>query len=153
MVEGAETVARAKSEYRFEIDSRVERGSPLSLRVAGEIGTHGGSVAVTVKVEDEIPDGSLVLRLVVTEDGVQYPGWYASQFDFVARDMLEDEILTLGAVGDSVVVERDFSIDQSWTSSNIDVVGFVQNDLTKEVIQSGRMGDGPADDGQAAPVK
>lgn len=135
-VPGAITPEAAEEDYRFEIDARTLLGSPLSLRVAGAIGSTEGDVSVTVRVEDELPGDAIVLRIVVIEEEVNF---LDEIFEFVARDVLEDAPLSVSSYGDSVVVDRSFDIDASWNPNHLDVIAFVQDDSTKEIIQSGRL--------------
>jgi hypothetical protein len=137
-VQGASSAEAAEAQYGFEIGSRSSGGSPLSLRIEGAIEGDTGSLSVVVKVEDRV-EGRLALRFAVIEDGVVFPGRRTNLFNFVARDLLVDEPLDLAAVGDSIDVVRDFEIDEGWNAGNLDVVAFVQDLDTREVIQSGRL--------------
>jgi hypothetical protein len=139
VVEGAYTAEEAETAYRLETDLREETPSSISLRLEGEIGMDQGAVSVLVRAEDAPPEASLVLRLVVSERDVKYRGYFATRYDFVARQLLDDEVLGLAAVGDSVRVERQFEVDPSWVLENLDVIAFVQDTGTMEVIQSGRL--------------
>jgi hypothetical protein len=133
---GAPTVAEAEAEYRIEIDYRRTFGSPVSIRLSGAIDGGRGDVTVRVRVHDALPAGDYTLRAVVIEDDIMA---YGHDFGFSARDILDDEPLTVSAVGDSAVVERSFTVDPSWVVGNMDVIAFVQNDGTKEILQSGRL--------------
>jgi hypothetical protein len=133
-VQTAPTVPWATTAYRAEIDLRRASGSPLSVELSGDVGA--GNVTVKVKVRDQLSGGSKVLRTVVIEDDVLFAG---DRFDFVARDILEDEPLTVAATGDSAVVTRTFAVGPSWNVANLDVVAFVQDDSTKEILQAGRL--------------
>lgn len=136
---GAASPEAAAAAYRTEIDYRRTVWSPLSMRIAG--GPASGSVTVTVKVRDPLTTTANVLRAVVIEDGLvlgQPPN--EVEYDFVARDLLEDESLSVAAVGDSAVVTRTLTLSPSWNVNNLDVIAFVQDDLTKEVLQSIRLG-------------
>ncbi len=130
---GAASPEAAAAAYRTEIDHRRAVRSPLSMRIAG--GPTLGSVTVTVKVREALTTGANVLRMVVIEDDVIAA---AQEYDFVARDLLDDEPLTVAAVGDSAVVTRTLTLDPSWNVNKLDVIAFVQDDLTKEVLQSVR---------------
>jgi hypothetical protein len=105
------------------------------MRITG--GPVSGSVTVTVKVRESLTTTANVLRVVVIEDDVIAA---AHEYDFVARDLLDDEPLSVAAVGDSAVVTRTITVDSSWNVNNMDVIAFVQDDLTKEVLQSIRSG-------------
>ena len=81
----------------------------------------------------------MVLKFALVEDDVRYNGYFAKIFDAVARDLLDDEPLTLAAIGDSVPVERSFPVAETWTLDNLDVIAFIQDIDTREVIQSARL--------------
>ena len=139
IVEGAKTAEEAEAFYRSEISLREDVGTPVSLRVEGDIGGDQGSVTVVARAEDVPPGGALVLRFAVVEDSVKYRGFWANRFDFVARLLLEEEALDLVAVGDSARIEREFMVDPSWVVEKLDVIAFIQDTGTREVFQSGRL--------------
>ncbi len=136
VVQGAETVQRAKSEYEYEIQERLKVGSPLRIEIDGEISDLSGNVNVKVYATDKVAYNDLRLEMVVVEANVKYQGYYSKEFDFVARDLLEGENMFLSEVGDSVKVQRSFSIAQGWVPANISVVGFVQDVQSREIIQA-----------------
>lgn len=133
-VTGAQDSTSAASEYREEIEARRLIGSPVTVELDGDVAS--GDVTATVRVRDPIAGGSNVLRIAVIEDRVLFHSEYEM---FVVRDILEEEALIVAAVGDSAVVERSFTIDGGWNTDNMDVIAFVQNDATKEILQSGRL--------------
>ena len=135
-VVGATTVNATKANYRTEIEHRRAVMSPVSLSLDGDISGGRGSVAVTVDVHDALGSGPNVLRIVVIEDGIVAG---SDHFDFVARDILNEEPLAVSAAGESVVVLRDFTVDAEWNVENMDVIAFVQDDSTLEIIQAGRL--------------
>jgi len=136
IVEGAETVEGAESNYTVEIELREAVGSPVRLTVEGDLSAGGGSVRTGVKATGRLPEGSLVLRCVVVEDHVRQ---FASYYDFVVRRVLEDRPITVAAIGDSASAEWTFPIDESWNLEKVDVVVFVQNDDGLEILQSARL--------------
>ena len=138
-VVGVETEELVKALYTYEIAARAQIATPLSLRLEGAIDAAEGAVRAVVRAEDMPPSGSEVLRFVVIENNVKYRGIWASTYSFVARLILDDEAIGLGAAGDSVVVERQFNVDQNWDVDDLDVIAFVQDTGTMEVIQSGRL--------------
>jgi hypothetical protein len=136
VVEGAETVGGAESNYTVEIQMREAVGSPVRLTIEGKFGAGEGSIRAGVKATGRLPVGSLVLRCVVVEDHVLQ---YTSYYDFVARRVLEDRPLAIAEIGDSTSAEWTFPIDESWNLGKVDVVVFVQNDNGREILQSGRL--------------
>jgi hypothetical protein len=133
IVVGAPTVAGAYAEYQKDFLGRKAIGSPVTVKVEGSIAARGGDVDITVKVVDTMPTGPNVLRVVVTEEAVAAP---PDTFLYVARDILDEETLLISAVGESVVVNRTFTVDPGWDVSKLDVIAFVQDDSDKEIIQS-----------------
>jgi hypothetical protein len=138
-VAGAETVDGAATLYDFEITGRRDLPSPIRLELAGDIGASSGNVAASLKVAGRLPADQLVLHFVVVEDEVNYNGYFAKMFDFVTRDILDDYPVTLAAVGDSVRVDRAFPVEAGWNAANLDVIAFVQDTATREVIQAARL--------------
>lgn len=130
-----ETTA-TKVAFRSRIQDRLDVGSPVSLTIEGDVSSGRGSVTVTVRIHEQLTGGPHTLRMVVVEDEVQYG--VDEYFEFVARDILDEEALTVSAAGDSVVVTRDFSIG-TWDPQHLDVIAFVQDDATAEILQSGRL--------------
>jgi len=133
---GASDTTAAKAAVMFEIELRRAIGSPVSISVTGDISGGSGSVSATVRVEDALTGGPNVLRMVVVEDGI-IEG--SNHWEFVARDVLEDETLAVSAVGEETVVVRAFTVDPEWNEDNLDVIVFVQDDSTGEILQSGRL--------------
>jgi thiol-disulfide isomerase/thioredoxin len=138
-VEGAVSVEQAVSEYGYEISQRIAVGSPVRLSVSGEIGTGQGNIEVGAKVTGVLSGNPLVMHLAVIEDDVRYNGYFARIFDAVARDLLDDEALTLEAIGDSVAVQRTFPVAEGWTLDNLDVIALIQDAETREVVQAARL--------------
>jgi len=136
---GAETAEQATALYRFEIESRLDLVSPIQLVLTGVLGPANGHVTADVKLAGRLSGDPMVLRFVVIEDDVSYNGYFAKIFDFVARDILDDYALSLAAIGDSIRVERDFAIQAGWAADNLDLIAFVQDTSTREVLQAARL--------------
>jgi hypothetical protein len=136
---GAESPEQATALYRFEIEIRLDLVSPIQLALTGELGPTNGNVTAGVKLAGRLSGNPLALRFVVIEDRVSYNGYFAKIFDFVARDILDDYALSLAAIGDSVRVDRDFAIQAGWVTDNLDVIAFVQDTSTREVLQAARL--------------
>ncbi len=133
---GAASPSSAEAAYRTEIEASRSLPSPLSLDLSGSIEGGRANVTIRVRAHDEPGGVSLVLRTVVVEDEVLSQ---SREFEFVARDLLEDEPLTMTAVGDSAVVTRSFDLDPGWNVNHLDVIAFVQDDATQDVLQAGRL--------------
>ncbi len=122
--------------YRMQIEARQAIGSPVSIELDGEIDGGRGSVIATVTVHHQLTGGPHTLQMMVVEDGIDDG---AHIVNFVVRDILDEESLAaLSAPGDFISVTREFVIDD-WVSQNLDVVAFVQDDTSAEILQSGRL--------------
>lgn len=135
-VDGAQDTTSTKQEYEFEIDLRREVGSPLVLELSGAIDSGRGDIQIVVRVREALAGGPNVLRAVVVEDGIVSG---SDHFDFVARDLLDPETLTISSVGDTALIERTFALDPSWDVSELGVVAFVQDESTAEILQAARL--------------
>ncbi len=133
-VEGAADSTSAAATYRGRIDEKREVGSPVTLELSGDAAA--GDVTVKVKVREQLTGGPNVLRTVVVEDDVFAD---LEMHIFATRDILDEESLTVAAAGDSAVIERSFTVDPGWNTDNLDVIAFVQDDSTNEILQSSRL--------------
>lgn len=133
---GAADTTGTKNTYRTLIAERAAVGSPVSLELEGGIESGRGSVTATVRVHHQLDGGPYSLRMLLVEDDV----FDGDEFvEFVARESVVDEVLVaIGAVGDSAVVQGGFSIGE-WNPEHLDVVAFVQDDTSTEILQSGRL--------------
>jgi hypothetical protein len=57
----------------------------------------------------------------------------------VARAFLDEEELTASDAGQSIQVVRSFDVDPGWNIDNMDLIAFVQDDSSTEIIQSARL--------------
>ncbi len=122
--------------YRMQIEARQAIGSPVSIELDGEIDGGRGSVTATVTVHHQLTGGPHTLQMMVVEDGIDDG---AHIVNFVVRDILDEESLAaLSAPGDFISVTREFVIDD-WVPQNLDVVAFVQDDTSAEILQSARL--------------
>jgi hypothetical protein len=135
-VVGANDTTATKASYAFEIDLRRDVGAPLTLELSGEIDSGRGNIQIVIRVNEALIGGPNVVRAVVVEDGI-ISG--SDHFDFVARDLLEPETLSISAVGDTALVERSFTLDPSWDVGELGVIAFVQDESTAEILQSVRL--------------
>ena len=121
--------------YRMQIEARQAVGSPVSIELDGEIDGGRGSVTTTVTVHHQLTGGPHTLRMMIIENEI----WDGVHFvNYVVREILPEEPLTVSAPGDFISVTRDLVIND-WNPQNLDVVAFVQDDTSAEILQSGRL--------------
>ncbi len=126
-----------------EMWNDISATSPLWINVNATVEGGTYNVTVSVIVGDDISATNLYLRTAVIERRVHYsspPGTNGeSDFNDVMRKLLPDatgEQLTGLTPGDTLTFSFTTEIQHAWNSSDLAAVAWVQNDNTKEIIQS-----------------
>ncbi len=125
------------------LENAIAQGSPIRVRVE-ESGTTSRMVAVHVDGVGEIPSGTYRLRVLVIEDPKNYlspPGSNGERnFPNVFRKALPGTTGTIISLPESGNTESwgfEYTVDPTWDEANTFVVAYVQNTLTREVLNSG----------------
>lgn len=119
--------------------------APIGIIVT-ETGDTERSVTIEIKTTGDI-SGDYALQTAVVEREVNYtsaPGSNGEKdFPNVFRATLTGigETLTLAPIGESVTLNYTYTIDDSWDAEEVYVIAFVQNNATKQVINSGSSDD------------
>ena len=123
--------------YRNKIQSRRAVPSPLIMDLQVEYGAKAdtGTASVRIVATDPVAYQDLHLRMAVIESEVAL---MTRDVNHLMRDYFPD---TLGAPlvlsqGDTVNQSEQFIIDPAWQAERCDIVVFVQDDTTREVIQA-----------------
>ncbi|MBI5806532.1 T9SS type A sorting domain-containing protein [candidate division TA06 bacterium] len=138
------------TEARAYILNQRKIAKPLTITLGGWYSASGDSGVVTavIKATGRFPSASkaaLTLRYAITEDSSFYTGTNGDPEHFqVLRDMIPDNSgipITIDK-GQTVADSQKFTvytggvIPYTWTEKNCQFVVYVQNDATKEVLQS-----------------
>lgn len=126
------SVPDAYSKYRVRINERLALPSPLSIKSTVALDDTSGEVSSRIQVVDAFSDEALRFYAVLYESELD-------EYNYVVRDVLPTEELSISSPGDSVEVLQVFNIDTLWNTGNMGVVVFVQSDSTKQVLQSERI--------------
>jgi len=96
----------------------------------------GYHVVVTLMKYGPVIGNNFVLHFAVTESDIAYSWQGQSKLDFVERLMLPDAYGTPVDIANNntIVLNYDFDIDSTWNEDNLEVVAFVQNLDTKEIM-------------------
>ena len=127
------------------IDNVSSESSPVRIKVKETPNGIDRDVKVTVYTVGIPPTGNLKIRAAVIESEINYataPGSNGEKyFPDVFRKMLPNtngETYTPAATGDSVVFNYSYTLDTAiWDTTKIYAVAFIQNETTKEIINSG----------------
>ncbi len=98
--------------------------------------SRGYHVDVTVMKYAPVMGTNFVLQFVVTESDIAYSWQGQTKLDFVERLMLPNESGTPVDIANNNTIELgyDFDIGDDWNPDNLEVVAFVQNLDTKEIM-------------------
>jgi thiol-disulfide isomerase/thioredoxin len=129
--------------YRQYFDTRKQVASPLEIEAATTYDSTSRQGQLTAILKNTT--GSAVsgqLQVVVVENHIYYPWQGMDSLHYVERAMLPSasgEAVTIPA-NDSLIKTRDFTLTSGWVAGNCEIVVFVQNNSTKEILQGGRTG-------------
>lgn len=136
-VGGSHTVSMY-SNYLPKVNARLAVPSHFTIAATGTDSNYDYTLNVVLdKVE---PDTNTNLRLhaVVTESHIQYSWQGQTHLEFVARhyvDGLAGTTINFGT-GTQVTVPLAFTMNPAWLPGNCEMVIFLQNHSTKEVLQA-----------------
>lgn len=123
--------------YLPRVNARLAIPSHYTVNAGG--GADGNTVNITVTVEKTEPDTNTNLRLhcVLTESNIQQNWQGQTHLNFVTRLMAPDQNGTVIEFGTQNVVSvpLSFTLNPNWVAGNCEVVIFLQNNSTKEILQ------------------
>lgn len=131
-----------------DVDYWFSYGSPIKINVSEVDNGNNRDVTVEVKTVGTIPSGNWVLRTAIVEDPIDYgspPGSNGeTHFPNVFRKMLPStsgDAVVFASLNNSVTFNYNYNEDPAWNTANIKVIAWVQNETTKEVLNSGSTND------------
>ncbi len=121
-------------------NQRVNLKTPIELNIYGTNNGNNYSIDVRIQKLANLADPNLVLHLALTESEIQYSWQGQTHMNFVNRLMapnhLGTEINLMNApIGEESVL-LNFTKGATWVDAHCELVAFVQNLDTKEVIQA-----------------
>ncbi|MCK5292444.1 MAG: hypothetical protein KAR39_10570 [Thermoplasmata archaeon] len=119
--------------YQVEKDKTAN----MTITLTGNITSAGGRMNAHIYATDPIPETSLKVRFVVYESNIHLPLKGGGEnylhhrvYNHVVRLMLSDHTIPDGSFnqGDSIDVERTFTINAGWDIRTLGIAAFVQTD-------------------------
>jgi hypothetical protein len=143
---GQRSVEEFYDRYKPEYDSVKRTMSPVQISLTGAITMTAddestAEVQATITATDHIR-GKYRIWFVLSEDGIMAPGrvdlneWQMTRFDWIVRDVLPNELLTISQAGQQQMVGRSVMLDPAWKRENLNLTVFVQKDPGYEVLQA-----------------
>lgn len=115
--------------YKPHIDDRLSIPSSFEIMLSPSIVGNVGKITAYIKAVANPEKSNLKVRFVVFENNVYYTeGDGGPYYQFVVRDVLEEESLSLSKAGESETFTKTFSISSSWSKEELGVVVFIQTD-------------------------
>lgn len=127
----------------------IDQAGSSPVRIIVEDTNNGAGnhdVKVTVESLTDVPAETYIIRTMIAEELVTYanpPGTNGEKdFPNVFRKFISDngalgDSYVPAAAGSSVVYNYKYSVDPKWVEDQIYPIAYIQNTLTKEIIQSG----------------
>ncbi len=118
-------------------EERINIPSPFEL-VADieESGNSNFNVSVTVTDLDNYQGTNLKLHVVLTESNIPEPWQNQTELDYVCRDMFPDQYGTSLDFSSQNTQVVDLEVNVPYELANCEIVTFVQNNDTKEILQA-----------------
>ena len=124
---------------RYNVRNAVP--SSFNMDLSGE--EIGLDYAVSVTANKVAPTSStnIVLHLVLTESQIAEEWQGQTELNFVERLMIPDQYGTAldFSTGDTQTVNLEFTLDPEWASSNCELVAFIQDNDSKEILQGSKV--------------
>lgn len=131
------------SNYLPIVTARMGIQTSFTVEIGGE-NTSGDDYEITVRVDKvgEYDNSDLTVRFTLTESHIPYNWLGQSEVNFVNRLMEPDHNgvdIELVDEGDYEELTFSFTFDNTWDFDNCELVAFVQDDATKEVLHCNKV--------------
>jgi thiol-disulfide isomerase/thioredoxin len=134
---GGNSSSSIYSTYLPLYEQRKAIPSKFTLDVGGEIDGTTISLGVDATMVDEYVSDQIVLQIAITESHIPESWGGLDELNFVNRMMIPDHNGTPAdfSSNDVLSFELTATLDASWDQSHMEVVVFLQDNATKEVLQ------------------
>ncbi|MCX6235689.1 MAG: T9SS type A sorting domain-containing protein [Bacteroidetes bacterium] len=126
------------SYYLPKYNQRIAIASSFTLDVQGvNSGLIDFDITVTVEKVASVSSTNMVLHMVLTQSDIAQNWQGLTELNYVERLMIPNQYgtaLNFGS-GNTQVVNKSFSLNPSWIPENCELVVFVQDVTSKEVLQ------------------
>jgi hypothetical protein len=125
-----------------KIATLVNTISPLYIEVKNTATATGRHGKITLRTNTVLPAGTYKLHVALLEKTLNYA---SPNGETVHHNVMRDFWgangagldFTLPTPGNETVIEQDFTLSSDWVASEMYLLAFVQNTVTKEIINSG----------------
>lgn len=138
-------------QYLARYNQRIGIPSSFSIMVFGEHNGLDYNIKLVAQKVDSTPSQHMVIHLALTESEIPYSWQNQSELNFVNRLMAPNQNGTniTFASSDMEIIDLNFSMNASWKPEHCELVVFIQDTDTKEILQGTKVA---LDDLQAPPL-
>jgi hypothetical protein len=135
-VGGSNTVSMY-SNYLPRVNARLAIPSHFNITAGGFSNGNNYSITATIDKTEADTNTNLRFHCVITESGIQQNWQGQTHLEFVNRLMVPDQNGTTidFGTGNQVTVPLTFTLNPAYVVGNCEVVLFLQNNQTKEILQ------------------
>lgn len=138
-VVGGSHTSSMYSTYEPIVNTRITMDSDFTLDIFGD--NDGDNYDITVRMQDvnSYSGTNLWLRFALTESDISYSWQGQSEVNFVNRLMVggsQGTDLSGYTLTNLTDIPLSFTFNSTWVDANCELVAFIQDDDTKEVLQS-----------------
>ncbi|MCD4735691.1 MAG: hypothetical protein K8R53_06575 [Bacteroidales bacterium] len=123
--------------YLPKYNARIVIPSSFELEIFGEHTGLDYNITVVASKVASTTSSNMVLQLALTESHIPYSWQGQSILNFVERLMAPSHTGTpvTFANGDIEMIDLDFTVNASWVLGNCELVAFIQDNTSKEILQ------------------
>jgi hypothetical protein len=136
-VEGGNHTQSMYSSYLAKYNQRIGINSAFTIQILGTNVGNNYSVNILVTKVATYTGPNPILHLVLTQSNIQYSWQGMTHVNFVERLMVPNQNGTTisFASGDVQGASLSFTKDASWPLADCELVAFLQNNTSKEILQ------------------
>lgn len=136
-VSGGSNTNSMYNSYLPRVTARLAVASKYTITSVGSLDNGVLNVAVTVSKPEADTNTNVYLRAALTESNIMQNWQGQTRLDNVLRLMAPNatgSLITLGT-GESTTVNLSFDLNAAWQLPNLELVLFLQNNTSKEILQ------------------
>lgn len=123
-------------------DEAIEEAKALTSPIGFEVTEGTGDtrdVSVEVRSFAEVPTGNYKLYVAVVEERLNYnsPNGESVHHNVFRQWLVDGDDFTPAATGESVINTYQYTLDTEWVAEEMYVLAYLQDDDTKEIVNSG----------------
>lgn len=136
-VEGGSSSSSMYNTYLNYYENRIDIPSSFELELLSQVDENEANAIVNIKKVFETDSENFTLHIAVTESGIEHYWQGQDHVNFVARTMVPDQFGTDldFSETDSLEINLNYNLESSWVKDNCELVTFIQDNDTKEILQ------------------